>query len=284
VAAGGGFCAGLARFRNIVLNTTDHAPRAWPLVRVQWLMLFFLHGAPIAALGDLVRIGLIRLFLGLNLIESIQAALYDRLIGALSLVALAFLATLFQFWAHVPPAVINTQLVFCAFILVGFAAFTLMGRVPIPDSRPRVQKIAAIVRDFTPLLGRKRFIAAQLVYALLYVGSSAAVLWCLAQGMGVRVDFAVIAMFMPGIMLVSSLPVFYVGWGGREAAVLATLGVFGGVPASQAVALSVAFGVVYFLVALPGGLIWLLQPLPPSRFVEAASRTAGAAPPAGQSP
>ena len=66
--------------------------------------------------------------------------------------------------------------------------------------------------------------------------------------------------FMPVIFFVSSLPVFYLGWGGREAIVIATLGSMGTVTRVEAVALSVALGVVVFLASLPGAAFWAMRP------------------------
>jgi hypothetical protein len=65
---------------------------------------------------------------------------------------------------------------------------------------------------------------------------------------------------MPFVFFVASLPIFYLGWGGREAAVVLTLGSVSSISSSEAVALSVAFGVSFLLAALPGGVFWLIRP------------------------
>ena len=45
----------------------------------------------------------------------------------------------------------------------------------------------------------------------------------LSRAMAIPIEPALIYLFMPSIFLVASLPVFYMGWGGREAVVIMTL-------------------------------------------------------------
>jgi hypothetical protein len=78
--------------------------------------------------------------------------------------------------------------------------------------------------------------------------------------MHMAVDPLYIVVFSPIILFVNSLPIFYFGWGGREAAIIATLGVVGGMAKPEAVALSIAFGVLSLLCSLPGGVVWLMRP------------------------
>jgi hypothetical protein len=65
---------------------------------------------------------------------------------------------------------------------------------------------------------------------------------------------------MPFIFIISSLPIFYQGWGGREAIVMVTIGGLGTVSIAQSIALSVAFGVVVFLSSIPGAVFWIMRP------------------------
>ena len=58
--------------------------------------------------------------------------------------------------------------------------------------------------------------------------------------------------------LIQLFPVALAGWGVREAGVVVALAGFG-VPAEPALAISLLFGLAQGAVALPGGLIWLLD-------------------------
>ncbi len=85
----------------------------------------------------------------------------------------------------------------------------------------------------------------------------ASVVWGVALGLGLALGFTTLAVFTPVILLINNLPFLYVGWGGREAAVVATVGMSGDVSPSEAVALSVAYGLVFLIATLPGGVMLL---------------------------
>jgi hypothetical protein len=99
-----------------------------------------------------------------------------------------------------------------------------------------------------------------MVISLFQMISMACVFIILAAGMHIAVPPVRAMLFMPLIFFVSSLPIFYLGWGAREAIVIATLGSAATVSTAEAVALSVGFGVIVFLSSLPGALFWLLRP------------------------
>jgi uncharacterized membrane protein YbhN (UPF0104 family) len=70
---------------------------------------------------------------------------------------------------------------------------------------------------------------------------------------------------MQPVALITALPISIGGWGAREAAMVGLLGLVG-VPASAAFVLSVQVGILTTLVALPGGVLWLLLKERPQRF------------------
>jgi glycosyltransferase 2 family protein len=84
----------------------------------------------------------------------------------------------------------------------------------------------------------------------------AAEAWCLSQSQHLGVAFIDFVMLMPPVMLLVALPVSAGGWGVREGAMVAALGLVG-VGREPALLLSVELGVLWTLVALPGGAIWL---------------------------
>jgi len=59
------------------------------------------------------------------------------------------------------------------------------------------------------------------------------------------------------VLLLSLLPISIAGWGVREGAMIACLGLVG-VDAASAFAVSALFGLTSVVVGLPGGLVWLL--------------------------
>jgi hypothetical protein len=67
-----------------------------------------------------------------------------------------------------------------------------------------------------------------------------------------------LALFVPVIQIVNNLPIFYMGWGGREAAMWGTIGLIADAPHNQVIALSIAYGLLAMLVTLPGGMLLAL--------------------------
>jgi glycosyltransferase 2 family protein len=84
----------------------------------------------------------------------------------------------------------------------------------------------------------------------------AAEAWCLSQSLRLGVPFVDFAMLMPPVMLLVSLPISAGGWGVREGAMVAALALVG-VESAPALLLSVELGLLWTLVSLPGGAIWL---------------------------
>jgi hypothetical protein len=110
------------------------------------------------------------------------------------------------------------------------------------------------------MLRRPRITIELALCSLAQLCSFAVVYFVLAKGMHVDAQWWVILLFMPLIFFVSSLPIFYQGWGAREAIVIATIGGAANVTSTESVALSVAFGAVVFLASLPGAILWLMRP------------------------
>jgi hypothetical protein len=62
---------------------------------------------------------------------------------------------------------------------------------------------------------------------------------------------------VPILLLVQVLPISIGGWGVREAAAVALLGMTG-VDAASGLLVSIMFGVLLLLATLPGALFWLI--------------------------
>lgn len=77
--------------------------------------------------------------------------------------------------------------------------------------------------------------------------------------LALRVEFDMVHLLMlPLIMLVSSIPISFAGWGLRESAMVVGLG-FAGISAVDALAISVSFGVAQMLIGLPGVIVAVMS-------------------------
>lgn len=78
------------------------------------------------------------------------------------------------------------------------------------------------------------------------------------QGLGHDVRFSLLLALVPPVLLVTVVPISMAGWGVRESAMIFILGIVG-IPAADALATSLSFGIAVFLIGLPGGLLWSLN-------------------------
>jgi glycosyltransferase 2 family protein len=63
---------------------------------------------------------------------------------------------------------------------------------------------------------------------------------------------------LPVVMLLTSLPISFAGWGLREGAIIVALGVYG-IPKETALALSLVYGVLHLVSSLPGLVLWIAE-------------------------
>jgi len=80
--------------------------------------------------------------------------------------------------------------------------------------------------------------------------------YILARDLGLPVTFWDCLVLIPLVFLVATIPVSIAGWGVREGAMVAALGVLG-VSTSAAVTLSILFGIGLIIVGMMGGIAWL---------------------------
>ncbi len=136
----------------------------------------------------------------------------------------------------------------------------MLGGLQVTTSIGLLDRAARAVGQLGTILRRPAVAGELLLVSLAQLVGFALVFTTLAQGMHLPVSNVQIALFMPFIFLISSLPIFYQGWGGREAVVLLTIGGLGTATSAQAIALSVAFGVAVFLSSIPGAVFWIMRP------------------------
>jgi uncharacterized membrane protein YbhN (UPF0104 family) len=83
------------------------------------------------------------------------------------------------------------------------------------------------------------------------------VMWALAVGLHIPVDVVDCLVLVPPVFLITTLPISIAGWGVREAAMVTSFG-FIGIDSGQSLLLSLVFGILNMVIALPGGAAFLL--------------------------
>jgi uncharacterized membrane protein YbhN (UPF0104 family) len=244
----------------IILNAEQAKAGLLSLFRIQLISQFVAHGAPISALADLARAAMLKLRFDLAVGRSVRIVFYERICGALGAVVCGIFALIVQLFALVSHSLLFAQALLWAAGLFGTGVLIAISRLHIRTGIELLDRIARAVLGVGHLLVRPRIALSLTLVSVLQVLGLSLLFIVLAAGMHINASPLQIVLFMPLIFFVSSLPIFYLGWGAREAVVIATIGQSGGVTTAEAVAISVAYGVIVFVSSLPGAVFWLMRP------------------------
>ncbi len=245
------------RYQKLIGWMAGTSPPFGGIYRITYLATFVSLGAPVAALGDVAKIAIIRLLVGLSVGDSVRSVIYDRTIGLLGIAAVGLCVLPGQWLAGIDSRLIALQSALLGGALLLVVLVLALCHHPALRNRQRLRFVFETARGFLSTLGRRARLLVQTALALAYMLIYTMVMWSLAAGMGLPVNVTTLAMFMPIVLLFNNLPFLYFGWGGREAAIIATIGMTGEISPSEAVALSVAYGLVYLAATLPGGILLL---------------------------
>jgi uncharacterized membrane protein YbhN (UPF0104 family) len=219
---------------------------------------FFGQILPGAVGGDAVRILATRRA-GLSLGASINSVMLER---AATVYALVLLTTLAE-----PALAVRLDLgpalwLFPALTLgatIGLMVLASLDRLPLAWRRWKlIRGFVQLAADTRACFFRARNVLPILAIALFGHINLAVLMWVLALGLDAPVGLVDCLVLVPPVVLVATLPISIAGWGAREVAMITVFGLIG-VPAAQATALSVLFGITTLLISLPGGLILMLE-------------------------
>ena len=224
------------------------------------MSVFFNQTLPSNLGGDAMRIW--RLFRrGAGLQLAVGSILLDHV---MSMVGLALLVLVALPWAAM--LITDSTIVF---VLVGIvlAVFSGLGVLLVLDraffavlrflpSR-LLDAVLQLSRDARTVLLARRVIGPLLLLSVATHLCGVMMMTALAYGLGIAVDLGAFMVLVPPAVLASLVPLSFAGWGVREGAMIALMGSIGIVP-EEALALSVAFGVLLLIGSLPGGLLWLV--------------------------
>ncbi|WP_456618191.1 MULTISPECIES: lysylphosphatidylglycerol synthase transmembrane domain-containing protein [unclassified Bradyrhizobium] len=208
--------------------------------------------------GDAVRIWMLRRH-GVQWSQTLSSIVADRFVGLLGL-GLVILAGMPFLLARVG----ESSLLFAIIGVIAAGCFGTIALVTLDRWSPRaiaalpgrVFQFAMLVR--APLLaaeGRGMLIASAVIIHLITVAAC----YVLAIGMEAKLSALDAFVLVPLVILSSAVPISIGGWGVREGAMVAALGL-GGIASDKALAISVLLGLGALIVGLFGGLVWLVAP------------------------
>ena len=199
--------------------------------------------------------------------EAWHAVVIERASGQLMLLACALLALPFApalrevLLAWLARSGASTAAIAAAAALLAVLAARRAGSAP-----------RRFLRDLSRALLARTAWPRQVLVSLALVCSYIAVYLCCARAIGVQSSALVLAPLVCWVLLAMALPFSLAGWGIREGAA-AALWLLAGLPAAEGVAVSLLYGSIVLVSALPGA--WFLLAGDPARSTTAA-RASGA--------
>jgi uncharacterized membrane protein YbhN (UPF0104 family) len=232
----------------------------WPLVRIQMVTLFAAHGAIIPGFADVAKATMLKLRFDISAARSVKLVVYERTCTAIGFMMVGLLAIAPLFFLEVPPLLVIVPLLLWLAGFVTLAAILVLANRHISTGYATIDWFVSSFLQVGRLYHRRPSFIELFLSAFVQLLLVATTFLVLSRAMAMPIEPVFIFLFMPFIFFVASLPVFYMGWGGREAVVIMTLGAVAHLPTSEALALSAAYGVTVFLASPPGALLWLMRP------------------------
>jgi hypothetical protein len=232
----------------------------WSLGRIQMVTLFAAHGAIIPGFADVAKATMLKLRFDVSAARSVKLVVYERICTAVGFIMVGLLAAPPLFLLQVPSLLVILPLLLWLVGLVMLTIILVLANRRVSTGHAKIDWIVSSFLQVSQLYHRRRSFIELFLSAFAQLLLVATTFLLLSRAMALPIEPMFIFLFTPFIFFVASLPVFYLGWGGREAVVIMTLGAVAHLATSEALALSAAYGVAVFLASPLGALLWLMRP------------------------
>tara|TARA_B100000315_G_scaffold254609_1_gene296043 strand:+ start:2140 stop:3090 length:951 start_codon:yes stop_codon:yes gene_type:complete len=241
----------------VVLNAIHAHLPFWVAAKILYISMFFNQTLPSAIGGDAFRMFLARKA-GVDLKGAINGVMLERAATVTGLIGLV-VATQPFLLARIGDNPVKYAFPALAVIAVsGLIFLMLLDRLP-----ARLQTLK-LVRGLGHLAAdtKKLFLSPRYAFKAISLGVLGNILISLvayltAQALAIEVSVLDCLVLIPPVILITTLPISIAGWGVREGAMVAAFA-FVGVAEGDAFVMSILFGLINVVFALPGGLLWLL--------------------------
>jgi len=226
--------------------------------RYFWLGLFFNQLLPSSIGGDAIR-GYCLVRDGQSVGRATLSVLLDRILGMAGLVVLIALAIPYAMNLISNPEMQWGMMSALLVVIAGFIAILFIDIFTRRFSSWRVMKgLTTLASDARQLLGSRQGLGLVLFSVLIHI-LSIVVVGMLSSALSIKVDWIALTIIVPITTLLITIPLSIAGWGVREGVMVVGLGYVGIAP-EEALALSILYGLLTLVVALPGVLTWLTDP------------------------
>lgn len=250
---------GLATWRWVlILHAVGAGLKFINALPIVYIGLFFNQILPSNLGGDVIRVW--RVFKhGSELINAIGSVILDRVVALLGLVLLVAAGLPFVSLLTDDPLLSRVLMAIVAATAAGFAVLLAFDRIlPLMEKilpQAVLSNLSVLAHDVRRYLLNPAASVPGIAISVVNHLVGVTLFYVLALALRIDIGFAACVVLIPPVVLFSMLPISLAGWGIREGSMIAALG-FVGVPPSEALALSVTFGILYAATSLPGGIIW----------------------------
>ena len=228
------------------------------LTETTFIGAFFNQLLPSSVGGDFFRILAVRRR-GASLNEAVTGVFIDRLFGFISLGILCLLIIPAE-GQVLMESDLRWPFLFTMFLLAG-----VLGSGLLLLFMPKSWHTFFFIRPFHSVIvmGQEALRHKPLFLSILLSSLGASVLLIsglqiLMMAFEIPLTWGQGVVILPVVMLLSSLPISFAGWGLREGAMIIALGVYG-VSQEKALALSLVYGMLHLVSGAPGLVLWVLE-------------------------
>ena len=227
-------------------------------LRAHFIGLWFNQVLPTSLGGDIIKIAILKKPLGLSI--ALRSAILDRLSGLMFLLlAIVLMLPMYADAFDQQPKLVY---ILSVLSLVGISAIILCvwGAHYLQKHRILHPTLLKFVRLFSDILlfRTKWLIWNQFWTSAIVHFNGIATYGLLGIALGINIDIITLVLLVPLVFLVALLPISFAGWGVREAGAVWLFGIVG-IPKEDALAISIAFGLLLLFSGLPGLIVTFLR-------------------------
>jgi uncharacterized protein (TIRG00374 family) len=227
-------------------------------VRFTIISMFFNQTLPGTLGGDSMRV-VLSVGEGVSIKRAFLGIIVDRVLALIVLIGMVVVSLPVLAFSTIDPHLVYGMAGLAGMLVLGILVFALLP-VLVPKGLQSWRLVGLLIelsRAISALFLNRRLVGATVPLAIAGHLISGAVVVVLAIGMNIGLDPLFAMILMLPTLLAMALPISVAGWGVREGTMVVALGQVGVIPA-DALALSVAFGLIYLVAGIPGGLLWLV--------------------------
>ena len=229
-------------------------------LRLFWIGLLFSQFLPSNFGGDAARIYYLAKTSD-NMQSGVNSVVLDRITGLLSLSVLVIITTVLT-WTAAESVIIRLHNYFFGLFVLGLlmllGMIIFLQYIHLSFSSRILSFCQQLAADLSQLVRPNQTGLSVWCLSLCVHFITVLSVYILTKALNIEITFFHILWAVPLTLLFSSVPVTISGWGVREGLMIITLGVVG-ITTEASLAVSVLFGFMLALIAVPGLILWIIH-------------------------